>query len=96
MFILPGSTSDRLHVQCWEILCVECFLAKHEPTDSGHRRPAVNLNMVDLEACTDTVLSTTQVGTDERTDERMKERNVLFNDALNTFYLQLYGVRHMV
>ena len=25
-----------------------------------------------------------------------KERNVLFNDALNTFYLWLYGVRHMV
>ena len=24
------------------------------------------------------------------------ERNVLFNDALNTFYLWLYGVRHMV
>ena len=24
----------------------------------------------------------------------MKEGNVLFNDALNTFYLQLYGVRH--
>ena len=23
-------------------------------------------------------------------------RNVLFNDALNTFYLRLYGVRHMV
>ena len=28
--------------------------------------------------------------------EVRKERNVLFNDALNTFYLQLYGVRHMV
>ena len=26
----------------------------------------------------------------------MGERNVLFNDALNTFYLRLYGVRHMV
>ena len=28
----------------------------------------------------------------------IKERkgNVLFNDALNTFYLRLYGVRHMV
>ena len=26
----------------------------------------------------------------------MKEGNVLFHDALNTFYLQLYGVRHMV
>ena len=29
-----------------------------------------------------------------RTQER--ERNILFNDALNTFYLRLYGVRHMV
>ena len=25
-----------------------------------------------------------------------RERNVLFNDALNTIYLRLYGVRHMV
>ena len=25
-----------------------------------------------------------------------RERNVLFKDALNTFYLRLYGVRHMV
>ena len=25
-----------------------------------------------------------------------REGNVLFNDALNTFYLRLYGVRHMV
>ena len=29
-------------------------------------------------------------------NERQRERNVLFNDALNTFYLRLYGVRHMV
>ena len=29
-------------------------------------------------------------------NEGRKEGNVLFNDALNTFYLQLYGVRHMV
>ena len=27
---------------------------------------------------------------------RRKDGNVLFNDALNTFYLRLYGVRHMV
>ena len=26
----------------------------------------------------------------------MKEEYVLVNEALNTFYLQLYGVRHMV
>ena len=25
-----------------------------------------------------------------------RERNVIFIDALNTFYLRLYGVRHMV
>ena len=27
--------------------------------------------------------------------EGRKEGNVLFNDTLNTFYLQLYGIRHM-
>ena len=26
----------------------------------------------------------------------LQEGNVLFNDALNPFYLRLYGVRHMV
>ena len=26
----------------------------------------------------------------------MKEGNILFNNALNTFYLWLYGVRHMI
>ena len=29
-------------------------------------------------------------------NKKRKEGNVLFNDALNTFYLRLYGVRHMV
>ena len=28
--------------------------------------------------------------------ETRKEGNVLFNDALNTFYLRLYGVGHVV
>ena len=27
---------------------------------------------------------------------RERERNVLFNDTINTFYLRLYGIRHMV
>ena len=31
-----------------------------------------------------------------RKTEIKKEGNVLFNDALNTFYLRLYGIRHMV
>ena len=29
-------------------------------------------------------------------NKREREKNVLFNVALNTFYLRLYGVRHMV
>ena len=29
-------------------------------------------------------------------EQKRKEINVLFNDALNTFYLRLYGIRHMV
>ena len=32
----------------------------------------------------------------QRIGQLQRERNVLFNDALNTFYLRLYGVRHMV
>ena len=28
--------------------------------------------------------------------EKKEEGNVLFNDALNTFYLRLYGAKHMV
>ena len=40
------------------------------------------------------LLSTLLRSTFLHTSER--ERNVLFNDALNTFYLRLYGVRHMV
>ena len=32
----------------------------------------------------------------ERDRNGRKKGNVLFNDALNTFYLRLYGVGHMV
>ena len=28
--------------------------------------------------------------------KKRKKANILFNDALNTFYLRLYGFRHMV
>ena len=39
--------------------------------------------------------SFTYVGVPQDKRQR-KEGNVLFNDILNTFYLRLYGVRHMV
>ena len=32
----------------------------------------------------------------QASDSVTKAGNVLFNDALNTFYLRLYGIRHMV
>ena len=32
----------------------------------------------------------------EQPDRNRKEGHVLFNDALNTFYLRLYGIGHMV
>ena len=32
----------------------------------------------------------------EREREREREIEILVNDALNTFYLRFYGVRHMV
>ena len=44
---------------------------------------------------TDTYAKYIAMNANIRTYER-KEGNVLFNDALNTFYLRLYGVRHMV
>ena len=34
--------------------------------------------------------------TDTETKTVRKEGHFLFNDALNTFYLRLYGVRHMI
>ena len=39
---------------------------------------------------------TTQPSTIKSVKGTRKEGNVLFNDALNTFYLRLYGIRHMV
>ena len=32
----------------------------------------------------------------EAVSKGRKEGDVLFNDALNTFYIQLYGVGHMI
>ena len=45
--------------------------------------------------CIKRKLSNSLVQKRERENGR-KEWNVLFNDALNTFYVRLYGVRHMV
>ena len=33
---------------------------------------------------------------EKQREKGRKEGNILFNDALNTFYLRLYGVRHIV
>ena len=41
-------------------------------------------------------LSGVSCNTNRMAQNGRKEGNVSFNDALNTFYLRLYGVRHMV
>ena len=41
-------------------------------------------------------LKNTEQIKENKMNEGRKEGSVLFNDALNTFYLRLYGVRHMV
>ena len=47
--------------------------------------------------CIDRIVHTMAFGTMEEMFYLMKEgRSVLYNDALNTFYLRLYGVGHMV
>ena len=50
--------------------------------------------------CNDTPAGTesapNQVGMVANLATTKRERTVLFNDALNTFYIRLYGVRHMV
>ena len=42
------------------------------------------------------ILANTLVSPQHLVQKGKRERNVLFKDALNTFYLRLYGVRHMV
>ena len=56
-------------------------------------KPRANKRQNQLQSCQ---------GRSERMDEqycstkRQKEVNDLFNDALNTFYLRLYSINHMV
>ena len=48
-------------------------------------------------ALTSVILSRTDLWDSQPSEPRgVLEGNVLFNDALNTFYLQLYGVTHIV
>ena len=47
-------------------------------------------------AATPTTPSASSIDTYRRWGSRRKEGHVLFKDAFNTFYLQVYGVRHMV
>ena len=44
----------------------------------------------------DPVFSMSYISTHREMKQGERERNVLFNDALNTFYLRLYGVGNVV
>ena len=66
-------------------------IGRHRPKQDGHHQEGRSLIreflaknfLKDVNTCT-------------RYYSERKEGNVLFNDTLNTFYLWLYGVRHMV
>ena len=105
---LPPSPSYTFpHYYC-TIYC-SCFQAdKHHPAlikllcDELKIKPE---QIVDFDLCladTQPAVSTPQFfispwsSLEMLTYSGRKKGNVLFNDALNTFYLQLYGVRHMV
>ena len=52
--------------------------------------------MAQCQSCMPVTAWITRPHNHQRWPKREREREVLFNDALNTFYLRLYGVRHMV
>ena len=84
IFQLPDAVSILL-----SFLCV-----KLAPYNTEHRRP---LPCQLFTQCLNIPRRNTfKALSTEDIFQYMKEGNVLFNDTLNTFYLQLYGVRHMV
>ena len=68
-------------------MCVSCKIKYFFPSIMQIKASKMAHNTILSIACYYLLLSS------ERTE---RERNVLFNGALNTFYLRLYGVRHMV
>ena len=81
------------YVQDWGAWQRLAVLADHHEIAS---KP-VQLQLVSLERQARTsAIGLVEVHCLQLKQERERERNVLFNDALNTFYLWLYGVRHMV
>ncbi|XP_071084165.1 ectopic P granules protein 5 homolog [Haliotis cracherodii] len=59
--VIQGSAVERLHVQCWEILLGECFTPVTQSLAPQQRKPSICFSLCDVEACTDTVLATTQL-----------------------------------
>ena len=76
VFFITESTSAA-------IMCVSCKIKYFFPSIMQIKASKMAHNTILSIACYYLLLSS------ERTE---RERNVLFNDALNTFYLRLYGI----
>ena len=61
--------------------------------DGGNYSCSVDLNSTIF---TDDILVDVLGEKCTKTENKRKAGNILFNDALNTFYLRLYGVGHMI
>ena len=89
---------------CWEIWPLDDFslqdlLQDNQVIISVHdltRDRKSCLHIVGLKPDSDEISNILKKYLFRTIENGRKEGNVLFNDALNTFYLQLYGVGHMV
>ena len=73
---------------------VEHMVTDH--LDSTRRNPLPPLHSIPFPSSFTCTIQDKIAHTMHLLHQSWKEGNVLFNDALNTFYLRLYGVRHMV
>ena len=74
---------------------MECFLEEVPYQLFGNRSGVLHMSPVPEHSSTQSDFAERRQCVSQQMGER-KEGNYLFNDALNTFYLRLYGVRYMV
>ena len=86
--------NDTLNTFYLRLYCVRHMVKDHSDSEKGEREmfylTTHSTHFIYGYMASDIWLRTILIVRKER------ERNVLFNDALNTFYLRLYGIRHMV
>ena len=87
LYLLPGTSCGRRRTVRW---CAPTPATTDCGLNSGRRTSASS------NSCGTYVTFENNSRVSLQNAIRERERNVLFNDTLHTFYLWLYGIRHMV